>query len=194
MGYAKNAPVIQAPSGALDRVVAFVRCGEVELKLTLTLKLLIKPLRDALVEPFLKVHNKRAASPVTWEDIKCIKVDDYVLDEPSKGQAAAVLTKEEVRVLLLPNVTGSLIENFLAVAREEEPITRENYQSPPPRKLTRALIRIATSAADVDAQPLDADTSRRCSHAFEAIVEAERAAAEGAAVEGAAGGGAERAV
>ena len=122
MGFKKLPPgAIRTMSGP-ESVACRTKCGEVELKITLSAKLLAKPLRAALIEPFLKVHNKRAAAPVAWEDIKCIKVDGYTLDVPAvysdvgdagtgtgeegtspppPPSASTFLTKEELKVELV---------------------------------------------------------------------------------------------
>ena len=42
-----------------EKVVARVRCGEVELKLTLTAKFLARSLSDALISPFLRAFDKK---------------------------------------------------------------------------------------------------------------------------------------
>lgn len=176
MGYRKNNPTPRNTSAApVESVAVRVKCGDVELKLTLTQKFLAKPLRDACIEPFLRVHNKRAPEAVSWEQIKCIKLDGYALGPTVKDEgvlSSALLRKETHSLELLVSVPATLFEALMAVAREEEEITHENYQNPPPRKLTKSLIRIATAAAEQAqgaGEPLDADTMRRCSNAFEAI-------------------------
>jgi hypothetical protein len=171
MGYKKHQPIPKAPD-ALDEIAARVRCGEVELKLTLSAKLLAKPLRAALVEPFLKVHNKRAATPIAWEHIVCIKVGSVPLasfDEEMTG--AAVLTPEArkqrsryrdtVSVLLMANIPASLLAGFTAVARDETLA----YDDPP--KVTAELLQIAADAAA--SEDPDPDMNRRCVNAFQKI-------------------------
>lgn len=183
MGYAKNNPSPRPTS--IESVACRTRCGEVELKITLTPKFLARPFRDALVEPFLKVHNKRATQPVSWEHVKCVKIDGFAVDALSDTTiAASLLTKEYVTVELLTSVPSSLFDALVEVAREFEPVTQDNYETPPPPPMTRKLIAIAQSAAEaVDAAGddvadatetsagghVDEDTLRRSNNAFEAI-------------------------
>jgi hypothetical protein len=170
MGYAKNNPAPRG--GGLQSVVCRTVCGEIELKITLTAKFLSRPIKDALVEPFLKVHNKRAPEAISWENIKCIKIDGITLDvaEMHGATAESVLQKATTQVLLLTSVPTSLTESLIAVAREREELTRENYRNPPPPCMTRELIRIAQLAADsVQDAAEDADAMRRCTNAFQAI-------------------------
>lgn len=220
MGFRKLPPGAIIPPSGPSTVVARTACNDVELKITLSAKLLAKSLRVALIEPFLKVHNKRASKPVVWDDIKCIKVDGYTLDEPSiyadRGAEAAVpaegasqpseasspppppvaatfLTKAELRVELVTELPANLLDGVIAVARDHEEITHENYADPPPPPLTVKLIAIAaqagadaTSATDDAVNDLvdvddsssqaegkgatnDADVARRSANAFEVI-------------------------
>lgn len=187
MGYVKHNPGSNRSGPAISEVACRTTCGEVELKITLNRKFLAKTLRDALIEPFLKVHNKRAAAPVTFDQIKCLKIDGITLDAEAvfadgAPDAGSLLTKEAVSVLLLTSVPGTLLESVLEVAREFEPVTYENYQSPPPPPLTKQLVRIAeqagadalADASDVDdgasvVSNMDSDASRRCSNAFQAV-------------------------
>lgn len=203
MGFKKLPPgAIRTMSGP-ESVACRTKCGEVELKITLSAKLLAKPLRAALIEPFLKVHNKRAAAPVAWEDIKCIKVDGYTLDVPAvysdvgdagtgtgeegtspppPPSASTFLTKEELKVELVTALPQTLLDGVIAVAREHEEITAENYMNPPPPPLTVKLVAIAAQAGadaaadavDIDdgssqVSNVDADASRRCANAFEGV-------------------------
>jgi len=176
MGFKKHQPVPKPQSG-LEQVVVRVRCGEVELKLTLTTKLLVRPVRDALVEPFLKVHNKRAGTAVAWEDIACIKVegnaldvdlDDVTAETVVAGQRAS--RQESVHVTLVPRASlpHSLIDGFVEVARE--PPTP--YSGDPPA-LTAELVRIASAAASEE--ELDSDMERRCATAFQQVGDGEDA-------------------
>ena len=183
MGFKKNNPLPRAAANTgLEKVACRTKCGEVELKITLTPKFLVKPLREALVEPFLKVHNKRAAAPVGWEEIICIQIDGITLPEGAASETASenLLIHEEVRVELLTVVPPTLLDAFVAVARDAGEVTQENYRNPPPPPMTHKLIEIATAAGNVDGDsPPDADTLRRATNAFEAI------SGGGAAVSGA---------
>ena len=174
MGY-KKMPMPRAPD-ALDQIVARVRCGEVELKLTLSAKLLAKPLRAALVEPFLKVHNKRAPAAVEWDQVACIKVGGVPLpfdDLEAEVTAATALTpealkqkshyRETISVDLLTAVPSPLLSGFVAVAREPP----QAHDDPP--MVTEELLKIGEAAATSD--EADADMSRRCSNAFQKIAD-----------------------
>ena len=57
-----------------------VQCLSVKLKLTLTDSLLQKSLRDAVVEPFLGAYNKRAAVPLSTQELLRVEVDGAVCD------------------------------------------------------------------------------------------------------------------
>jgi len=148
----------------------------VELKLTLSAKLLAKPLRAALVEPFLKVHNKRAPAAVEWDQIACIKVGGVPLpvdDLEAEVTAATALTpealkqknryRETISVDLLTAVPSPLLSGFVAVAREPP----QAHDDPP--MVTEELLNIGEAAAKSD--EADADMSRRCSNAFQKIAD-----------------------
>eukprot|EP00325_Prymnesiales_sp_UTEX-LB-985_P007980 CAMPEP_0174702154 /NCGR_PEP_ID=MMETSP1094-20130205/6534_1 /TAXON_ID=156173 /ORGANISM="Chrysochromulina brevifilum, Strain UTEX LB 985" /LENGTH=292 /DNA_ID=CAMNT_0015899893 /DNA_START=129 /DNA_END=1007 /DNA_ORIENTATION=+ len=172
MGYKKHQPIPKRHD-ALDEVITRVRCGEIELKLTLTAKLLAKSLRAALVEPFLKVHNKRAATPVEWDQIVCIKVGCVPLAsfDGEEVTAAAVLTPEALKqkaryrdtvsVVLMTAIPRPLLAGFTAVARE----LTLSHDDPP--KVTQELLQIAADAAT--SEESDADMARRCVNAFQKI-------------------------
>eukprot|EP00966_Prymnesium_polylepis_P288268 6658460-Prymnesium_polylepis.2 len=68
MPYAASAPPI-APGGAVPHRKWLVRCGDVELKITLTDKWLAKPLADALIEPFLGAYAKKMGAHLTSGDV-----------------------------------------------------------------------------------------------------------------------------
>jgi hypothetical protein len=172
MGYAKNNPIPRSTAAGLEKIACRTRCGEVELKITLTPKFLLKPLRDALIEPFLKVHNKRAAAPVSWEQIVCIKVDGMTLDTQAAADSEPcerLLTKEHVHVVLLTSLPATLLDALFEVAREFEEITYENYHSQPPKPMSHELIRIARAASDVEGAAPDPDALRRANNAFEHV-------------------------
>ena len=164
MGFKKHQPVPKPP-GTLDQVVARTSCADVELKITLSTKLLVRPLRNALVEPFLKAYNKRAMAEATWDDVACVKVDGVTLDgDLGEVTAQAVLPHEHVRVqvVLRESMPRSLFDGLLAVAREPP----APYSGEPPA-FTQELVRVARVAAS--AEDFDADMSRRCENAFEQI-------------------------
>ena len=101
----------------------------------------------------------------------CVKIDGIVVDGDMEDTPCgnSLMTKEDHRVLLVTHPPPRLVEALLEVAREEEEISHLNYMNKPPRKMTKGLIRIYTAASDVETQPLDADSSRRCANAFESI-------------------------
>jgi hypothetical protein len=169
MGFAKNAP---PPPRALSEVRATVSLGDVTLKLTLTLRFLTRPLRDALVEPFLKAYNKRCPdTSVAWEQIACIQIDGETLGDHRSGVLAEqVLTAEAVAVALLTGAPATCLEAWneaAAVKRHTNPYLPPEEQPPP--NITGALGRICARAADLELHPMDSDTARRCAAAFEAL-------------------------
>jgi hypothetical protein len=167
MGYKNHQPTPKV-AGKLEQVIAKVRCGEVELKLTLTPKFLARPLRDALVEPFLKAHNKRAARAVAWDELACIKVDGLTLDDMDVT-TETVLKADSVTVALLTqeSMPSTLLAGLMAVARE--PGSPASPYSRPMPLLTKELVRIAQAAADSEEH--DADLARRCSNAFQKVAD-----------------------
>ena len=162
MGHKMHTPLPKL-AGRLDEVAARVKCGSVELKLTLTAKFLARTLRDALIEPFLKVHNKRA-QPLTFEEFACVKLNGNTLDAFVDVVAGDVLKEPAVSVQLVPiaALPSSLLEGFLVAAREKLParFTAEGYRIPPPPTLTEKLVSIAEAANSEDAAS-DADMARR---------------------------------
>ena len=170
MGHKKHTPLPKL-AGRLDEVAARVKCGSVELKLTLTAKFLARTLRDALIEPFLKVHNKRA-QPLTFEEFACVKLNGNTLDAFVDVVAGDVLKEPAVSVQLVPiaALPSSLLEGFLVAAREKLParFTAEGYRIPPPPTLTERLVSIAEAANSEDAES-DADMARRAANAFQKL-------------------------
>ena len=176
MGFKTHAP---PPPRQLDKVVAEVRCGDVKLKLTLTSKFLARPLRAALIEPFLKAHNKKVAEPVEWEHIKCVKVS---LDGSECAETVAnpcapcesILTGPSAIVQLLTSVPESCLESWVDAASTKRafspyvPVEERGVGN-----VTGPLLRAAVAAANTDSAPLDGDTARRCRSAFEAVAGAE---------------------
>ena len=183
MGYKHNAPLPNKSVAGLEKVACRTKCGEVELKITLVPKFLAKTLRDALIEPFLKVHNKRAAAPVSFEELKCIKVDGFTLEPRIVAEMPCekYLLREDARVQLLTSVPASLLDALAEVSREAEEITMENYYNKPLPPMSQELLRTMQRAADVDLNPPDADTVRRAGNAFETLSGGE-AAVSGAAI------------
>ena len=193
MGYKKHNPGSHHAHTPTHDVACRTKCGTVELKITLTPKFLVRKLRDALVEPFLKVHNKRAAEPVAWEQIRCIKVDGYTVDpaivfaegEDAPNAGSILGTKELVSVLLLTELPSSLLEGVMEVAHEYEEVTEYNYMNRPPPPLTSKLIAVAKQAGadalsdhaedvtDNDGASMvsnmDAESTRRCANAWAAV-------------------------
>ena len=166
MGYVKHMPAARGggDGGGVQSCACRTRCGDVELKITLTAKFLARPLRDALVEPFLKAHNKRSPSQVQWDDVKCIRVDGTTLDQIDDILAGAVFNVEEATVLLVTQVPDSPLDSLLEAARGSDP------RAAAPPRVTRELLRIAEYAADAAVDgTLEADVVRRSATAFETI-------------------------
>ncbi len=82
-----------------------VRCGETELKLTLTAKFLERPLVGALVAPYLKAYSKRVGgTEVTAADVERVEIEGEAVD-----------TNEPVGRLLHDPVAGALRAEAMAV-------------------------------------------------------------------------------
>ena len=80
------------------KVVVVVQCLSVKLKLTLTDPLLQKSLRDAVVEPFLGAYNKRAAVPLTAQELLRVEVNGVACDPSTR--AGELLTADAPTVVL----------------------------------------------------------------------------------------------
>lgn len=108
--------------GGGESKVVRVECNEVALKLTLTPKLLKKPLIDAVIRPYLKAYNKKQganADPVEAEHVVRVTID-------SEGQTAL---KEVTDIRIFPaenylkDLRGDIdVEVFLG-AKKEAPST-----------------------------------------------------------------------
>jgi hypothetical protein len=86
---------------AKREVVAFVTCASVSLKLTLGDRLLGKPLRAALIEPFLGAYNKKVGDRgggLTFDDLLCVEVDGVEVD--AHELAGEAMQSDTVAVLL----------------------------------------------------------------------------------------------
>ena len=90
------------PTAYSRQVVCRVVCKSVELKLTLSQKLLAKPLVDSLITPFLNAFNKKAPDepPLTAAGLKRVEVDGKSVD--MDAPAGEVLLGDAPRVVLLP--------------------------------------------------------------------------------------------
>lgn len=166
-----------ADGGAMAQtVVAMVTCEGASLKLTLTPKVLARPLRDALVAPFLKALVKRAAGSVsgTVQDISAVVVDGIAVDDLS--QAAGLLLRPEgaaadgaersgfdVDVLLvlgaaavrmLPNLDGRFLACFINLT------VRTDRRDEMEKALRHAGIVAARFAARTGNEAAEADVAR----------------------------------
>ena len=158
--------------------VARVRCGEVELKLTLTPKFLAKPLQAALLDPFLGAYNKRAAQPINWEAVKCVKIDGVTVYDPHVI-ARSVLTGEH-SVQLVTTIESDLSQSFFAAAKgaEGSEAGMHDYTGINPglisaaEKAVEKLLEMPTPVS----RPPDPDMMRRCGKAFGAIAGKEEVA------------------
>ena len=72
-----------------------VKANEVELKLTLTAKLLSKSFEDAVITPFIKAYNKRALTAVHRNDLLGVRIDDDQVLSDLSVPASIVLLKNE---------------------------------------------------------------------------------------------------
>ena len=79
-------PPVVIPEGVTRKVK--VRCGEVELQLTLTKKFLARPFTASVIGPFLGAFSKKveADPPVTAADVATVLIDGVVAD-PSLSAA-----------------------------------------------------------------------------------------------------------
>ena len=87
-----------------------VRCGDVELKLTLTAKQLDRPFDTAVIAPFLKAYSKKvgALEPVTLAQVSVVRVDDEQIGDLSLASSVVLLVSEVVETeifLKTPAVT-----------------------------------------------------------------------------------------
>ena len=99
-------------------VKVLVQCLSVKLKLTLTDSLLQKSLRDAVVEPFLGAYNKRAAVPLSTQELLRVEVDGAVCD-PST-MAGKLLTVDAPTVVLhAPAVDAQGLADALTALTDE---------------------------------------------------------------------------
>ena len=95
-----------------------MQCLSVKLKLTLTDSLLQKSLRDAVVEPFLGAYNKRAAVPLSTQELLRVEVDGAVCD-PST-MAGKLLTVDAPTVVLhAPAVDAQGLADALTALTDE---------------------------------------------------------------------------
>ncbi len=79
------------PAASADHGVFRVRCAEVELKLTLTPKLLGQSLREAVVLPFLKAYAKRTGGALLDADaVVSISVDGLETSDATKASSFAL--------------------------------------------------------------------------------------------------------
>lgn len=86
---------------AKRKVVAFVSCASVSMKLTLGDRLLGKSLLAALIEPFLSAYNKKVGdqtAALTFDGVLCVEVDGVEVDVHEL--AGEVMQSDSVRVLL----------------------------------------------------------------------------------------------
>ena len=87
-----------------------VRCGDVELKLTLTAKQLDRPFDTAVIAPFLKAYSKKvgALEPVSLAQVSVVRVDDEQIGDLSLASSVVLLVSEVVETeifLKTPAVT-----------------------------------------------------------------------------------------
>ncbi|KAL1529664.1 hypothetical protein AB1Y20_000605 [Prymnesium parvum] len=95
---------IASPAENKTAAVVFrVKCDPVELKLTLTPKLLEKPLREAVVEPFLRAYRGKTRTRVASSDVARLLADGRgVSDSLIASSVAAGATLVRLEILLHP--------------------------------------------------------------------------------------------
>ena len=107
---ATPAPAPPPPSG---KCVLRVRLGLIELKLTLTPKLLTKPFLTSVVEPFLTAFNKRASAPIRAESIEGVTIDTMRFTSAQLTQPSSDLLKgkEAAKVELIAAQSALALAN-----------------------------------------------------------------------------------
>ena len=94
------------------KVIALVKLNAVELKLTLTSKVLAKPFVDGVIRPFLVAFNKKAKAtqvfantpPLAAEDLERVELDGKVLANTGLilSPANDILKNDSVKIELFP--------------------------------------------------------------------------------------------
>ena len=81
-----------------DERKVVVTLSDIELKLTLTNKLLKKPFDQAVLNPFLKVYSKRTDSPrvLTSQDVSRVMLDDVMMGDLTIPASVVLLKGETV--------------------------------------------------------------------------------------------------
>ena len=85
------------------KVIAVVKCTTIELKLTLTAKVLAKPLEAAAITPFLGAYNKKKPDepPVTASALVCVTVDGVLVPD-IQAIADGIIKGDSCKIELFP--------------------------------------------------------------------------------------------
>lgn len=81
-----------------------VKADDIELKLTLSAKLLKKPFGDAVLAPFTKAYNKKKGTEWTVSDLVSVRVDDEYMTDYSLPASIVLLAGETVLAELMYRV------------------------------------------------------------------------------------------
>ena len=130
------------------KVIAQVKCGEITLKLTLTAKVLAKPLKDGCITPFLGAYNKKHPDqpPLTAEALARVEIDGVVV--PSiDALGDGLMTGDVTKVELFPPGSAPAAAPAPAPAPVAAP-------TPPPPAPTPAAKPAPTSAATPTCLPV----------------------------------------
>lgn len=87
------------------KCICRVRCGRVELKLTLSEKLLVKPLTAAVLTPFLGAYNKKVGGVVTVDTLVAVTIDGIAVEDFSV-RAGEALPEETHKLELTLRAEG----------------------------------------------------------------------------------------
>jgi hypothetical protein len=81
-----------------------VKADDIELKLTLSAKLLKKSFRDAVLKPFSNAYNKKKGTEWTVDDLVSVTVDDEFMTDYSLAASIVLLSTEIVTAQLMYRV------------------------------------------------------------------------------------------
>ena len=131
-------------------VATIVKCGDVELKITLGSKHLQNTLHASLLVPFIGAYNKKntAEPALEWEHVKCVQVDGFTIYNVM-GPTKSVLKTDRPVVRLITSLERTLTSEFLRKAKLQE------------EHLGPKAVQAAHESANIDDRPPDEDLGRR---------------------------------
>ena len=104
-----------------------VKADDIELKLTLSVKLQRKPFRDAVLKPFTNAYNKKKGTEWTVDDLVSVTVDDEFMTDYSLAASIVLLSTETVTAQLMYRVAARR-EMML----EADPFSGQQWEPPKP--------------------------------------------------------------